>query len=80
MLVIREMLYFMFALFLLCVLMCLVIFSGWLLNTLCTELLDIDVISLMKLGKKKPLPPYTEYKGDWDEYQKEKKKNEGKNL
>lgn len=38
----------MFAMFLLVVLMCLVIWSGWLLNTLCKELLDIDVISIMR--------------------------------
>ena len=51
--VIKELIYFMFALFLLMVLMCLVILCGWLLNTLCTELLDIDVIALMRLRKGK---------------------------
>lgn len=53
MIVIREMIYFMFALFLLVVLMCLIIWSGWLMNTLCKELLDIDLISLMKMRKGK---------------------------
>lgn len=53
MLVVKELIYFMFALFLLVVLMCLLIWSGWLLNTLCKELLDIDVISLMRLRKGK---------------------------
>ena len=64
MLVIKELVYFMFALFLLMVLMCLVILCGWLLNTLCTELLDIDVISLMRLRstRKKIVSPYKERK------------------
>lgn len=53
MIVIRELVYFMFALFLLVVLMCLVIWSGWLMNTLCKELLDIDLIALMKTRKGK---------------------------
>lgn len=66
MLVIKELIYFMFALFLLMVLMCLVILCGWLLNTLCTELLDIDVISLMKLRsmRKKIVSPYKKEKND----------------
>lgn len=53
MIVIREMVYFMFALFLLVVLMCLLIWSGWLMNTLCKELLDIDLIALLKTRKGK---------------------------
>lgn len=53
MIVIREMIYFMFALFLLVVLMCLIIWSGWLMNTLCKELLDVDLIALMKMRKGK---------------------------
>ena len=48
MIVIKELIYFMFALILLCVLLCLLIWCGWLLNTLCKELLDIDLISLLK--------------------------------
>lgn len=48
MLVVKELIYFMFALFLLIVLMCLLIWSGWLLNTLCKELLDVDVISIVR--------------------------------
>ena len=48
MLIVKELIYFMFALFLLCVLFCLLIWSGWLMNTLCKELLDIDVISVIK--------------------------------
>ena len=51
MIVIRELIYFMFALFLLVVLMCLVIWCGWLLNTLCKELLDVDVISIMRMRR-----------------------------
>lgn len=53
MLVIKEMLYFMFALILLCVLMCLLIWCGWLMNTLCKELLDVDVVALLKMSKEK---------------------------
>lgn len=53
MLVVKELFYFMMALFLLLVLMCLLIWSGWLLNTLCKELLDIDVISLLRMRKGK---------------------------
>lgn len=66
MIVIKELIYFMFALFLLMVLMCLLILCGWLLNTLCTELLDIDVISLMKLRstRKKLVSPYRKEKND----------------
>ena len=65
MIVIKELIYFMFALFLLMVLMCLVILCGWLLNTLCTELLDIDVISLMKLkSARKKIMPYKKEKND----------------
>jgi len=54
MVVIRELVYFMMAMFLLVVLMCLLIWCGWLLNTLCKELLDVDVISIMRMrrGKK----------------------------
>ena len=52
MIVIREMVYFMFALFLLTVLLCLLIGSGWVLNSLCKELLDVNVIELLKLGRK----------------------------
>lgn len=48
MIVIKELLYFMFAIFLLVALLCLIIWSGWLLNTLCAELLDVDIISLMR--------------------------------
>ena len=48
MIVIKELIYFMFALILLCVLLCLLIWCGWLLNTLCKELLDVDAISLMR--------------------------------
>lgn len=48
MIVIKELIYFMFALFLLIVLMCLLIWSGWLLNTLCKELLDMDVITILR--------------------------------
>ena len=53
MIVIKEMLYFMFALFLLTVLLCLLIGSGWVLNTLCKELLDVDVLTLLRMGKEK---------------------------
>ena len=52
MLVIKELIYFMFALFLLMVLMCLFVLCGWVLNNLCIELLDIDIVSLMKLSRK----------------------------
>ena len=52
MIVIKELIYFMFALFLLIVLMCLLIWSGWLLNTLCKELLDMDVITILKTRTK----------------------------
>lgn len=48
MVVMRELIYFMFTLFLVVVLMCLQILSGWLLNTLFKELLDIDVITILK--------------------------------
>ena len=53
MIVIREMVYFMFTLILLCVLMCLLIWCGWLMNTLCKELLDIDVIAILRTMKGK---------------------------
>lgn len=53
MLVIREMLYFMFAQFLMVVILCLIIGSGWVLNTLCKELLDMDIVSIIKMGRKK---------------------------
>ena len=53
MIVMRELIYFMFTLFLVVVLMCLQILSGWLLNTLCKELLDIDVISILRLRSRK---------------------------
>jgi len=42
----------MFALFLLCTLMCLLIWSGWLLNTLCKELLDVDVLEILRTRTK----------------------------
>ena len=51
MIVIRELIYFMFALFLLCVLLCLLIWTGWLLNTLCKELLGFDLIYLIRFRK-----------------------------
>lgn len=53
MIVIRELFYFMFALFLLIVMMCLFVGGGWVLNTLCKELLDVDLIALIKMGKEK---------------------------
>ena len=53
MLIVKEMLYFIFALFLLTVLLCLLIGSGWVLNTLCKELLDMDIVSIMKTMKGK---------------------------
>lgn len=53
MIVVKEMLFFMFAQFLMVVALCLIIGGAWILNLLCKELLDIDVISLMKLGRKK---------------------------
>lgn len=52
MIVIKELIYFMFALFLLIVLMCLLIWSGWLLNTLCKELLDMDIVEILKTRTK----------------------------
>lgn len=52
MLIVKELIYFMFALFLLIVLMCLLIWSGWLLNTLCKELLDVDVITILRTRSK----------------------------
>ena len=52
MVVLKELIYFMFALFLLLVLMCLLMWSGWLLNTLCKELLDMDVITILKTRTK----------------------------
>ncbi|MBQ2658087.1 MAG: hypothetical protein IJF87_05910 [Erysipelotrichaceae bacterium] len=80
MIVIKELIYFIYTLFLLTVLLCLQILSGWLLNTLFKELLDIDVVSIMKLHarKKKQMPKYTEFKGDWIEYQQEKEKRKEK--
>lgn len=70
MVVVKELIYFMFALFLLCILMCLLIGSGWLMNTLCKELLDIDLIALMRTRAKtrkalkelKPIELYEEKK------------------
>jgi len=53
MIVVKEMLYFMFALILICTLFCVLIGCGWVLNTLCKELLDMDVVSLLRLGRKK---------------------------
>lgn len=52
MVVLKELIYFMFALFLLVVLMCLLIWSGWLLNTLCKELLDMDIVEILKTRTK----------------------------
>lgn len=52
MIVMRELIYFMFTLFLLVVLMCLQICSGWLLNTLCKELLDVDVLEILRTRTK----------------------------
>lgn len=88
MLVVKEMLYFMFALILLCVLMCLLIWCGWLMNTLCKELLDVDVIAILrtmskerKLKKIKIEPPTNL---EWDyrmtKEANERRKNEGKNI
>ena len=48
MLVIKEMLYFIFAIILLTTLFCVLIGGGWVLNTLCKELLDMDVISIIR--------------------------------
>ena len=54
MLIIKEMLYFIFTLILLITLLCILIGGGWVLNTLCKELLDMDVVSIMKtIGRKK---------------------------
>lgn len=52
MIVMKELIYFMFTLFLVVVLMCLQILSGWLLNTLFKELLDIDVITILRTRSK----------------------------
>ena len=48
MLIIKELIYFMFTLFLLCVLICLIIWCGWVINNLCIELLDMDIIAITK--------------------------------
>lgn len=52
MIVMRELIYFMFTLFLVSVLMCLQILSGWLLNTLFKEWLDIDIVETLKTRAK----------------------------
>ena len=52
MIVFRELIYFMFTLFLVSVLMCLQVLSGWLLNTLFKEWLDIDIVEILKTRTK----------------------------
>lgn len=52
MLVVSEMIYFIAALFLLIILLCLIIGGGWILNLLCKELLEVDVLWILKKGIK----------------------------
>lgn len=87
MLVVKEMLYFMFALILLCTLMCLLIWCGWLMNTLCKELLDMDVIAALrtmskdrKLRKTKIEPPTEFYDPRMTKEANERRRNEVKNI
>lgn len=78
MLVVKEMLYFMFALILLCTLMCLLIWCGWLMNTLCKELLDMDVIAALRtMSREKHRKVNFESPEEWA---KKGKKNEVKNI
>ena len=52
MVVFKELIYWMFTFFLVSVLMCLQICSGWLLNTLIKEWLDIDIVETLKTRAK----------------------------